>query len=88
MNRKPRMRPKNHLRIRNRAKHRRSPWEPGVTGRERSILDTLPLPTAALAGSNHILRYVNSAFCRLACKTKDELVGKAAPRGRRLGGLP
>ncbi|MGA2252540.1 two-component system sensor histidine kinase NtrB [Terracidiphilus sp.] len=51
-------------------------WERGVTSSERSILDTLPLPTAALAGSDHILRYVNSAFCRLACKTKDELVGK------------
>jgi signal transduction histidine kinase len=31
---------------------------------------------AALAGSNHIVRYVNSAFCRLACKTIDELRGK------------
>jgi signal transduction histidine kinase len=51
-------------------------WEPGVTSIERSILDTLPLPMAALAGSNHILRYVNSAFCRLACKTVDEVLGK------------
>ena len=50
--------------------------EPGVTSIERSILDTSPLPIAALAGSSHILRYVNSAFCRLACKTKDELMGK------------
>ena len=47
-----------------------------MTSSERSILDTLPLPMAALAGPNHILRYVNPAFCRLACKTKDELVGK------------
>jgi len=30
---------------------------------------------AALSGSNHLLRYVNSAFCRLACKSKDELIG-------------
>jgi two-component system NtrC family sensor kinase len=51
-------------------------WEAGVTSIERSILDTLPLPMAALAGSSHILRYVNSAFCRLACKTIDELMGK------------
>ena len=59
-----------------------------MTSIERSILDTSPLPMAALAGSNHILRYVNSAFCRLACKTKDELVGKPLRRGRGLGGLP
>lgn len=39
-------------------------------------MDTSPLPTAALAGSNHIMRYVNSAFCRLASKTKFELIGK------------
>ena len=51
-------------------------WERGVTSIERSILDTLPLPMAALAGSNHIVRYVNSAFCRLACKTIDELMGR------------
>src|SRR5579863_633159 len=42
---------------------------------ERIILDTSPLPMAALAGSDHILRYVNSDFCRLACKSKDELIG-------------
>ena len=48
-----------------------------MTGSERLISDTSPLPVATLAGPNHILRYVNSAFCRLACKTKDELVGKA-----------
>jgi signal transduction histidine kinase len=50
--------------------------EPDVSNIERLMLDTSPLPTAALAGSNHILRYVNAAFCRLALKTKDELTGK------------
>ena len=44
-----------------------------MTSIERLISDTSPLPMAALAGSNHILRYVNAAFCRLAWKTKDEL---------------
>jgi len=29
-----------------------------------------------LAGPNHILRYVNPAFCGLADKTKDDLIGK------------
>jgi len=42
----------------------------------RLICDASPIPTAALAGSNHILLYVNSAFCRLACRTNDELTGK------------
>jgi len=51
-------------------------WDPGGTSTERSILDASPLPMAALAGSNHIVRYVHSAFCRLACKTVDELMGK------------
>jgi PAS domain-containing protein len=51
-------------------------WTPDVSNIERLILDTSPLPMAALAGFNHILRYANSAFCRLACKTKDELIGK------------
>ena len=50
--------------------------EPGVSSLRRLILDTSPLPMAALAGSNHIVRYFNSAFCRLACKTQDELMGK------------
>jgi signal transduction histidine kinase len=51
-------------------------WECDVSRMEHSMLDTSPLPMAALAGSNHIIRCVNSAFCRLACKTKDELIGK------------
>ena len=42
----------------------------------RCIFEGSPLPVAALAGPNHILRYVNPAFCRLADKTKDELIGK------------
>ena len=42
----------------------------------RLIMDTSPIPMAALAGSDHILSYVNSAFCRLACRSKDELTGK------------
>jgi len=51
-------------------------WGCDVSNIERMILDTSPLPVAALAGSNHLLRYVNSAFCGLACKSKDELIGK------------
>ena len=50
--------------------------EHDVSNIERLILSTAPLPMAAFAGSDHIVRYVNAAFCRLACKTKDELIGK------------
>ena len=76
MIRKPEMRPKELSENAEFDANVRLDWEAGVTSIERSILDTLPLPLAALAGSNHIIRYVNSAFCRLAFKTKDELIGK------------
>jgi signal transduction histidine kinase len=46
------------------------------SSRERSIVDNSPLPMATLTGSNHILRYVNPAFCRLVSRPKDELTGK------------
>ena len=49
---------------------------PDVSNSERSILDNSPLPMATLAGSNHILRYVNPAFCRLVSKSEGELTGK------------
>lgn len=35
-----------------------------------------PLPMATLEGPNHIIRYINAAFCRLMNRTKEELVGK------------
>jgi len=43
----------------------------------RVLFEGSPLPVAALAGSNHTLRYVNPAFCRLAGKTRDDLTGKS-----------
>ena len=46
-----------------------------------------PLPIAAVERERHLARYVNSAFCRLAGKTKEELIGKsfaeAVPEGER-----
>src|SRR6185437_16111259 len=51
-------------------------WKPDATNIEGLILETSPLPMAALEGSDHILRYANSAFSRLVHKTKDELTGK------------
>jgi two-component system NtrC family sensor kinase len=43
---------------------------------ERVLFEGAPLPVATLAGPNHTLLYANPAFCRLAGKTKDELIGK------------
>jgi two-component system NtrC family sensor kinase len=50
--------------------------KPDAPNIERALFEGSPLPVAALAGLNHTLRYVNPAFCRLAGKTKDELIGK------------
>ena len=87
MIRKPRIRPKETSESPKFDADLRLDSKPGVSSLDPSILDTSPLPMAALAGSNHIVRYVNSAFCRLACKSKDELMG-APHRRRTLGGLP
>jgi len=76
MIRKPTMRPKERSANPQPGVHLRPDWERDVSGMGPSMLDTSPLPIAALAGSNHIIRYINSAFCRLALKTKDELIGK------------
>jgi|SRR5579862_1613197 len=76
MIRKSRIRPKESSENPEVDANLRLDWKPDVTSIERSILDTSPLPIAALAGSNQILRYVNAAFCRLASKSKDELIGK------------
>ena len=43
---------------------------------ELVLFEGSPLLVAALAGPNHIFRYVNPAFCGVAGKTKDELTGK------------
>ena len=51
-------------------------WMLDASSIERLILDTSPLPMAALEGADHILRYANSAFCRLVSKTQAELTGK------------
>jgi two-component system, NtrC family, sensor kinase len=76
MIRKARFRPKETLANPAIGANSRLDWGADVPTIEHSILDTSPLPTAAVTGSNHILRYVNSAFCRLACRAKGELIGK------------
>jgi len=42
-----------------------------------SVAEDSPFPTAAVDGSNHIVRYANPAFCRLAGRRNDEIIGVA-----------
>jgi two-component sensor histidine kinase len=42
-----------------------------------SCFEYSPLPMVTVEGATHIVRYVNSAFCRLTDKSKAELVGTA-----------
>jgi PAS domain S-box-containing protein len=52
----------------------------------RSVAESSPTPMAAVEGADHIVRYVNSAFCVLTGKTREDLIGNAfsstAPEGK------
>src|SRR5450631_3887985 len=39
------------------------------------IVESSPMPMAALEGSGHVVRYVNPAFCLLIGKTGEQLIG-------------
>jgi two-component system NtrC family sensor kinase len=41
----------------------------------RLMFEGSPLPMVAVAGTQHVVRYVNPAACRLAGKSKDKLIG-------------
>jgi PAS domain S-box-containing protein len=41
----------------------------------RQVAEHSSLPTAAVQGSDHIVCYVNPAFCRLLGRTSEELIG-------------
>ena len=41
----------------------------------RLMFEGSPLPMVTVEGAKHVVRYVNPAFCRLAGKSKDELIG-------------
>ncbi len=49
--------------------------KPEMTDACRPIAAASPVPMAAVNGANHIVRYVNRAFCRLAGKPEEELIG-------------
>ena len=40
-----------------------------------AVAEASPMPMAAVEGAGHIVRYVNPAFCRLAGKPDEELIG-------------
>lgn len=42
-----------------------------------SIMERAPVPMAELEGMEHILRYVNPAFCRLVGKDRTALIGRS-----------
>ena len=42
---------------------------------DRSLTEGSPMPMADLEAGTHIIQYVNPAFCLLAGKTKQELIG-------------
>src|SRR5947209_6820134 len=43
----------------------------------RPIAEASPIPIAALEGADHIIRYVNPAFCLLVGRLSQELIGNA-----------
>ena len=45
--------------------------------RSAPVIERAPLPMVELEGPDHIVCFVNSAFCRLMQKSRAELVGKS-----------
>lgn len=50
--------------------------EPKSQSRSAPIIERAPLPIVEVQGSAHMVSYVNSAFCRLLGKTREDLIGK------------
>lgn len=57
---------------------------PNWSGFGLAFTEHAPLPLAAVSGAGHIVRSVNSAFCRLLDRPKEQLIGK--PFGELLPG--
>jgi diguanylate cyclase (GGDEF)-like protein len=49
----------------------------GQIGRWASILDSARSPLVAMEGADQIVCYVNAAFCQLARRSSEEIVGKS-----------
>ena len=41
-----------------------------------AVAEAFPLPVAAVAGTGHIIQFVNPAFCLLVGKPKEDLIGR------------
>jgi len=55
----------------------KSKQEPEMVALCRPIADTSPMPMAGVEGPDHIVCYVNAAFCLLTGKSSEALVGNA-----------
>ena len=53
-----------------------APTPPDLSSLCVAATEHAPLPMATLEGATHIVRQVNSAFCRLLDKSTEKLVGK------------
>jgi PAS domain S-box-containing protein len=64
---------------------------PDFPGLDRYFSERSPLPMVAVAGTSHIIRYLNPAFARLVGSDKKDLVGRpfseSIPEGDRNGCL-
>jgi signal transduction histidine kinase len=49
----------------------------GLQSRSAPIIEGAPMPIVEVQGGGHLVSYVNSAFCRLIGKTREELIGMA-----------
>ncbi|MBA4150650.1 MAG: PAS domain-containing protein [Verrucomicrobia bacterium] len=47
-----------------------------MPSRSAPIIERAPLPIIEVNGPDHLISYVNSAFCNLVGKTRDQLMGK------------
>ena len=50
---------------------------PGMSDFCRAMVDASPMPMAFLTGSNHVIRYVNPAFCRVMNVREEDIAGGA-----------
>ncbi len=49
---------------------------PDMRSRSAPIIERAPLPMVEVEGPNHVLCFVNAAFCRLVQRKQEEVVGK------------
>jgi len=50
--------------------------EPLAPDRSSSVLEHAPLSMATVEGANHLVRYINPAFCRLIDRAAEDVIGR------------